>query len=315
MTLSVIVPAYNAAAYLGECAASILPQLSQGSTLVIVDDASTDATPDICRRLRDAHPSKVVIAAGGGRGVSAARNLGLTLAESDLVAFCDADDAYAPDALALLCRAFDSDPEVDIASGTFCRRHMPCPDVRVIPELTSGTEALRLMLYQRPGRHESAWAKVYRRSILTGTDGFVEGMRYEDLEIVPRLYLSARRVAHFDTPVYYYRDHPEGFLNNYTPDRADALRAVDSICAAVEGQGSALEAAARSRRFSADFNIFALASIHGDASLAGRCWQRLVANRRSILADGEVRLKNRLGALLTYLSRPLTAAVARRVYR
>ncbi len=91
--VSVVIPAYNAAAYLAETLASVRAQTYHSYELIVIDDGSSDATLEIAARygarcLRQSN-----------RGASAARNEGIRKARGQYVAFLDADDLWAPSKL------------------------------------------------------------------------------------------------------------------------------------------------------------------------------------------------------------------------
>ncbi len=92
MSISVVIPAYNAAAFVGEAVASVLGQTRQPDEIIVVDDGSTDGTAALVRRT---YPSVIVLEQPNS-GVSIARNNGLDAARGDWVAFLDADDVWAP---------------------------------------------------------------------------------------------------------------------------------------------------------------------------------------------------------------------------
>ncbi len=98
MTISVIIPAYNSAAFLGETLDSLLAQTLQAWEAVVVDDGSADKTQEIIRTY-SAKDSRIRCIAQKNAGVSAARNRGLSEATGDYVVFLDADDLYEPNAL------------------------------------------------------------------------------------------------------------------------------------------------------------------------------------------------------------------------
>lgn len=89
--VSVIVPIYNSASTLRRCLESLVAQSFKDFELILVDDGSTDGSLRICREYADADPRIKVFSQANG-GVSAARNLGLSNASGDYVAFCDSDD-------------------------------------------------------------------------------------------------------------------------------------------------------------------------------------------------------------------------------
>ena len=104
MTISVIIPAYNSAAFLAQTLDSLLAQKLQAWEAVVVDDGSTDNTGDILARYCE-KDSRIRCIKQKNAGVSAARNRGLEEATGDYVVFLDADDLYEPDALCAFAEA------------------------------------------------------------------------------------------------------------------------------------------------------------------------------------------------------------------
>ena len=93
--LSVIVPAYNSEATLERCVRSVLDQSFVDLELILVDDGSTDSTPDLLRQFSE-EDGRVRVFTQANSGVSAARNLGLSHAQGTYAAFLDADDWVDP---------------------------------------------------------------------------------------------------------------------------------------------------------------------------------------------------------------------------
>lgn len=95
MTLSVIVPIYNAEPHLTDCLESIHGQLFTDFELLLVDDGSTDASGKICDAFSKKDPRIRVFHKDNG-GVSSSRNKGLNEAKGDYIVFIDADDYVSP---------------------------------------------------------------------------------------------------------------------------------------------------------------------------------------------------------------------------
>ncbi len=112
--VSVIVPAYNAAAFIEETICSISGQSYTNFEIIIVDDGSTDGTSRIIRSFDD---KRTKIISQVNAGVAAARNNGLKHAKGDLLVFFDADDLMTPDFLLARVQALESDPEIAYVGG------------------------------------------------------------------------------------------------------------------------------------------------------------------------------------------------------
>lgn len=102
LSISIIIPAYNAAAFLAEAIESALAQTHAASQVIVVDDGSTDETAGVAEKFGDT----VMLLRQPNAGVSAARNYGAAQTSAEWLLFLDADDRLRPDALQkLLSRA------------------------------------------------------------------------------------------------------------------------------------------------------------------------------------------------------------------
>jgi glycosyltransferase involved in cell wall biosynthesis len=118
MPTSVIIPAYNAEAYLGEAIESVQAQTCSDWELIVVDDGSTDGTHALaCRYARS--DSRIRVVRQQNAGQPAARNFGFTFAEKEAqyLSFLDADDAWEPGALERLIGALEEQPNRRAAHG------------------------------------------------------------------------------------------------------------------------------------------------------------------------------------------------------
>lgn len=114
-SVSVVIPAKNAAAYVGETIASALAQAGV-TEVIVVDDGSTDDTLAIVRAVRD---PRLRLIRNDSAGVSAARNLGARYASSEWLLFLDADDRLRPDAVAALLAAAHGAPRAVLVYGDY----------------------------------------------------------------------------------------------------------------------------------------------------------------------------------------------------
>lgn len=97
--VSVIMPVYNAGGYLRGAVESVLAQTLTDFELLLIDDGSTDGSGAVCDEYA-ARDSRVKVRHGRNGGICASRNVGLTLARGEWLAFCDHDDVVEPNWLA-----------------------------------------------------------------------------------------------------------------------------------------------------------------------------------------------------------------------
>jgi glycosyltransferase involved in cell wall biosynthesis len=112
--VTVVIPCYNQASYLGEAIESVRAQTYRGFEIVVVDDGSTDATAAVA----GSHP-EVRLLRQRNAGLSAARNAGLELSRGGYLVFLDADDRLLPNALRDGVDSLARHPEAAFTSGHF----------------------------------------------------------------------------------------------------------------------------------------------------------------------------------------------------
>lgn len=113
--VSVVVPTFNVARYVGRCLASVRAQTLSDWECIVVDDGSTDGTPE---RIRQAADPRIRLIAQSNKGVSTARNAGLADATGTYLLFLDGDDLLHPEALSRLSAHLDAYPDAVAAYGT-----------------------------------------------------------------------------------------------------------------------------------------------------------------------------------------------------
>ncbi len=114
LQFSIVIPAYNSAAFLRETMESVRGQDASGWELIVVDDGSTDGSLDVARSVAD---PRIRVLRQENRGVSAARNRGLAEASGEWVLFLDSDDRLLPDALRRMGEAGQARPEAVAVYG------------------------------------------------------------------------------------------------------------------------------------------------------------------------------------------------------
>jgi glycosyltransferase involved in cell wall biosynthesis len=204
--VTVVMPSYDAAAFVGEAVESVLAQTIADWELIVVDDGSTDGTPEIVAGYDDSRVRLLPIEHSGLPAV--ARNRGLALSESRYVAFLDADDVWLPDKLARQLEVLDSRPEVGLVHTGFeqlrdtgvLEPYVPPPELSA-----SGPQFERLAV----GNYIANSSVLLRRDLLARHGSFDEDARLrgtEDFELWLRL-SPHTTFAYVDEPLVVYRLH------------------------------------------------------------------------------------------------------------
>ena len=105
MKIAAVVPCYNSSGTIAETLKSIFEQTYPCHEVIVVDDGSLDGTEEKVRQF-----DKVKYIRQKNSGVSAARNKGVEVAESDWIAFCDADDIWHPNKMEICARCLEEFP-------------------------------------------------------------------------------------------------------------------------------------------------------------------------------------------------------------
>ncbi|RNF84494.1 glycosyltransferase family 2 protein [Montanilutibacter psychrotolerans] len=111
-TFAVIVTSYNYRAFVEEAVDSALAQTRAPAQVIVVDDGSTDGTPDLLQQRYGSDP-RVTLLCGANGGQLVAFQRGMAAANADVICFLDADDRWAPDYLARIGELYDSRKDVD----------------------------------------------------------------------------------------------------------------------------------------------------------------------------------------------------------
>lgn len=196
--LTVILPAHNAAPYIGVAVASTLRALPRDAQIVVYDDASTDGTGDIVRAMPD--PRVHVADDSSPRGLVGALTYLLASTDSEIVARMDADDITLPWRFA---RQLTAVRRADVVFGAvvpFGSGRIPVPGA---PYPLSGLGCRLALLIDNPMSHPSM---VARREALEAVGGYRPGAA-EDWELWLRLAGADRRLVRLGTPCVAMRFH------------------------------------------------------------------------------------------------------------
>lgn len=210
--VSVVIPAYNYARFLPEAIASVLAQTFTTLELIVVDDGSTDDTPEVCASYTE---PRFRYLRQENAGLSASRNTGIRHARFSHVAFLDADDRWDPRFLETVVAEFTRLGSDFAAVATACSRMdshgvaLPPPRQNFLHEgeLTVATFCLR----NRP----LSSSIVVRRTVFEECGNFDTSLRSsEDRDMWIRIAARGHRFFYLAAPLASIRRHPENMSKN-----------------------------------------------------------------------------------------------------
>ncbi len=224
MYFSILVPIYNAEAYLEECLNSALRQTERDFELVLVDDGSSDSSGEICDRYAAEFPERVKVIHQVNRGLILARRAGVAAASGEYCLFLDADDTIAEDTLETVKKTVERE-HADVVIYNFYNRYLPDETLDMATPVFEDQTVFRgegkRKLYDKiisSWRLNNIWSKAIRMPLVKGDDTPFEEYAFnphmEDL--LQSLYplTHADCVVYLAKPLYYYRRNFLGISGN-----------------------------------------------------------------------------------------------------
>lgn len=233
--ISIIVPVYNVEAYLEECVNSVLKQTFTDLEIILIDDGSVDKSGAICDELA-LHEARIRVVHQKNKGLSAARNIGVSLATGEYIIFLDSDDFWKNMNVlnALVQRIEETYP--DVLSFNYVKydgTHDFCPYFpnKDMPRQTAG-------MFSWMAQHgvwiACAWNKIIKRSLFDNGDlRFIEGITSEDMDWCVRLALKAERFDYISEVVVCYRQRDTSISHASTPEKVGTVLSNIERCIAL----------------------------------------------------------------------------------
>lgn len=207
-TISIVVPVYKVEQEINRCVDSLLKQTYKHVEIILVDDGSPDNCPEICDEYQIQDERVKTIHKSNG-GLSDARNCGLAAASGEYVMFVDSDDYLEVDACERFISVVNEFTEVDFVVGAIKEIHTDCIKYQKHTNVEAGKvykagEFIELSV--KAGEwYAPAVLNLYKKDFLIRNNLFYKtGFLFEDMEMLPRLYLAARKIIYMDYPFYNY---------------------------------------------------------------------------------------------------------------
>ena len=215
-TVSVIIPCYGQAEFLGEAVASVVAQTWTDWEIVIVDDGSTDDTAQTARRLMEQHPGqRIRLLSQPNQGVSVARNNGIAMSTGRYILPLDADDMLQPLMLERTVALLEADRSVSIAYT----------DWQVTGTSSSILQAGPWERISMCVGNRIPYSSLYRRGVWALTGGYNPKQElWEDYDFWLACLEKGVQGQRIAQPLFLYRARPGTRTDDAEPRRAQLVR-------------------------------------------------------------------------------------------
>lgn len=215
MTISFVIPAFNAHDYIIRCLDSIYALKSElpDFEVIVIDDASTDNTTEIVRRYASYHNGLKLLCQQENHRQGAARNRGVSEAQGDFIVFVDSDDETSHGVVSAIRMARENDCDMvamrtEIASDNGVKKENNLPYNS--GEIFTGVE----LQTKHPFWGTAPWAYIYRKSFLQNVNyPFAEDVLYEDSDFVNVHLYFVQRMIYCDERGYRYIENASSTTN------------------------------------------------------------------------------------------------------
>lgn len=231
--VSIVIPVYNCAEYIGECIDSVAEQTYDNIEIIVVNDGSKDESEKIIKNKKKKYRN-ILYYKQRNKGVSAARNLGINKAKGEYITFVDADDLVGKYLVECLVNQITcthpeciivSKPTQKINEFEECALGYKKPVVKSI----SSDQALIKLLYPY-GIDNGPCAKLYPTALLKKNLFNIDLSIAEDLELNYRLIKSSKIIKVLNEKLYFYRPNLKSAMNQeFNKKRLSGLTATDII--------------------------------------------------------------------------------------
>jgi FkbM family methyltransferase len=206
--VSVLMAVHNGRDYLTQALESLYQQTWQNFELIIVDDASTDDTPEILNRLKDART--LIHRNPANLGLTRSLNIGLRLCRGQFVARMDADDLSLPQRFARQVEFLQSHPDIAMVGSPYYRIDAQ-GNIAARIDVPADDTAIRQMMRQKCAFGHGT--VMVRRQVLLDCGGYNEDFTYaQDFDLWLRM--SERyKLANLSEPLYAWRSSPQCISN------------------------------------------------------------------------------------------------------
>lgn len=243
--ISVIIPVYNTAKYVGKCIESIINQSYKNLEILIIDDASTDSSFDICKDYADTDKRIKIIRNDRNIGLSGSRNIGIDISKGKYIAFVDSDDYIIRKYIETLyfnikkykadvsqCMFYEVD-DMDVVRKKY-------GDIKVDIKVFNGRDMIKNIYNGMCLPTTLSWTKLYKRKLFftkvdyclkDNEEGYIRypvGRIHEDEAVSYKIFDISKSVVHTSERLYCYRYVKNSITHRkYSYERLDNIKHIE----------------------------------------------------------------------------------------
>lgn len=229
--ISIITPVYNAELFIEKCVTSLFEQTLDDLEYIFVDDCSTDDSMHVLGNIIAKHPRKnrcvKILKQSKNKGQAAARNLGIMQAKGEYVGFVDSDDWVSPSLYETLYKNAKRENALISCCGVermLNEKHESYFNDNISEYRVYTTKEAIESLLDNVKITCSPCDKIFHQSIVK-KNPMLEGIIFEDFEVMPRWIHQSERIVYCGLPLYYYRYNPQSTMTTITWKRFNEVEA------------------------------------------------------------------------------------------
>lgn len=326
-TISVIVPVYNTEKFLKRCIESLINQTYQELEIILVNDASTDGSPEIIEEYLQTDPRVKCVEHEKNRGLFQARITGVQASTGKYIAFVDSDDHVSIDWFRLLVKKAE-ETQADITVGEWCfeyengwREYLNLDPFRIQDLCLEGDDVIKEFMNQE-GRCFSwhvVWNKLYSRQLwdqcesdfVSFSEEHGHMLMWEDVAFSSGFWNCAKKVVNVHGGNYFYYKHSEASTSQFSvKNTARGKKYINDSFSSMQFFKKMLDKYNHYNSYSQNYNSWFLrckADVYNDlvANLSAKTYLKEIIDKFGEVNRGDLKVEDFFYRYKTQMGHPL----------
>ena len=302
--LSVIIPVHNTEKYLYRCIESITNQTYKNLQIILIDDESTDSSFSICKEFENKDP-RVSVFSNNGKGVSSARNFGMSKAKGEYITFVDSDDYLELNAYE---KALNNIGNCDAIFFGYYDVYEKSNFIKFNKPTCTGIKDSYETIYNcmfpiNNGYCATVWNKIFKKDKVKNIyfdESFTVG---EDEEWLVRVILNLSNIMLYNEPLYYYVQRSDSTFNSFEKlifNWESRLKTKERVIQLVSDNKELYDSVI-TKEYNDLFDLVVKLYVAGNYRESQIVYKRINKYKKQFIQSGELRARRKIRFYLTYL--------------